>query len=167
MWQNKKPMKIDRLIEALHKFKREGYKYVSINNYGFSKTSFELGISKLEFHDDKPMFITIYNWDLLRKKPKKVIEGKHFDVIEVKIISIDNRLKYQVFETNYELYATVKEVKPLPAWYDKDYYYDDFEEIGLDEIDFVNDYFCTAELIDILELDRDDFEIEFKNSVEG
>lgn len=155
-------MEIDRLIEILQKFKTEGYKYTSINDYGFSIVSFSPSIKPGTSHDDSPMFITIYNWDLLRKKPKKVIEGKHFERIEVKIVSIDNRLDEQVFETKYELYATVKEVKPLPAWYDKSYYYDDFEEIGLDAIDFDILYFGSAELMEILELKSYEFEIELK-----
>ena len=73
---------------------------------------------------ENEFYIYLANEDLLEQEPQEVIEGVHFDIVKVEILTIDLDMYPQVMDENVKCKVTVRPLEPLPDWFDDDDYFE-------------------------------------------
>lgn len=82
--------------------------------------------------DKNEFFIIVLNFEELEKKPKKVVEGTHFDFVKVKITGARLEPEWGYPNLNYEIILELEPLSAIPVWLTD--YYDWFENTSVESL---------------------------------
>jgi hypothetical protein len=80
--------------------------------------------------DKNEFFIIVLNFEELEKKPKKVVEGTHFDFVKVKITGARLEPEWGGKGLNYEIILELEPLSAVPVWLTD--HYDWFENASVE-----------------------------------